>query len=134
MRAVTSPITLTKLIRVACWAVIILVVFAFDGHAQQLKDLVKLAGANDLNDAIIMTISSGTATVLFTVTVTGQQVRAMSMDSSALLAYDATFGSYKLFLWAAGAGTGSNIFKQMGTTATAGGNADVTLTAPGGGR
>jgi hypothetical protein len=60
------------------------------------------------------------------------------MDSSALLTYDATSGSYnqylKLFLWAAGAGRGSNIFKQMGTTATAGGNADVTLTAPGGGR
>src|SRR5262249_1294072 len=71
MRAITSPITLTKLMRVACWAVLILVVFAFDGHAQQLKDFVKLAGANDPNDAISMTISSGTATVLFTVTVTG---------------------------------------------------------------
>jgi hypothetical protein len=94
MRAITSPITLTKLMRVACWAVFILVVFASDGHAQQLRDLVRLPGANDLNDAISMTISSGTATVLV---------------------------------------TGSNIFKQMGTTATAGGNVDVTLTAPGGG-
>ena len=46
--------------------------------------------------------------------------------------YDATFGSYAqyltLFLWAAGAATGGNIFKEMGTTSTAGGRADVTLT------
>jgi len=47
--------------------------------------------------------------------------------------YDATFGSFgqylSLFLWAAGAGAGGNLFKQLGTSAspTAGGQADVAL-------
>lgn len=53
--------------------------------------------------------------------------------------YDATFGTFNqyltLFLWAAGAGIGGNLFKQLGTTATPGGQAEVTLpaTAAGGG-
>jgi hypothetical protein len=48
--------------------------------------------------------------------------------------YDSTFGSYSqyltLFIWAAGAGTGGNIFKQLGTTSTPGGQSDVTLSKP----
>ncbi len=52
--------------------------------------------------------------------------------------YDPTFGSFgqylALFLWAAGAGTGGNIFKELGATATPGGRSDATLpaAAPGG--
>ena len=45
--------------------------------------------------------------------------------------YDPSFGSFNqyltLFLWAAGAGTGGNIFKQLGTTSTPGGQQDVPL-------
>lgn len=45
--------------------------------------------------------------------------------------YDATFGSFTqyltLFLWAAGAGTVGNIFKQLGATSTPGGQPDVSL-------
>jgi hypothetical protein len=54
--------------------------------------------------------------------------------------YDSTFGSFSqyltLFVWAAGAGTGGNIFKELGTTSTPGGRPDVTLpgtTSSGGG-
>ncbi|MHB8068946.1 MAG: hypothetical protein ACYDIC_13740 [Desulfobaccales bacterium] len=53
--------------------------------------------------------------------------------------YDSTFGSFNqylaLFLWAAGAGTGGNIFKQLGSTSAPGGQADVSLptVAAGGG-
>ena len=45
--------------------------------------------------------------------------------------YDSTFGTFSqylaLFLWAAGAGTGGNAFKELGPTSTAGGRSDVTL-------
>lgn len=45
--------------------------------------------------------------------------------------YDSTFGSLNqyigLFLWAAGAGTGGNLFKQLGTTSTVGGQTEVPL-------
>lgn len=45
--------------------------------------------------------------------------------------YDATFGSFGQYLallsWAAGAGTGGNLFKELGTTSTAGGRADAAL-------
>jgi hypothetical protein len=45
--------------------------------------------------------------------------------------YDSTFGSFNqylaLFLWSAGAGTGGNIFKQLGTTSTPGGQAEAPL-------
>jgi hypothetical protein len=45
--------------------------------------------------------------------------------------YGATFGSFKeyiaLFIWGAGAGGGGNIFKQLGSTSTPGGQADATL-------
>jgi hypothetical protein len=45
--------------------------------------------------------------------------------------YDYTFGTLSqyvtLFLWAAGAGTGGNMFKQLGTASTPGGQADVSL-------
>ena len=48
--------------------------------------------------------------------------------------YDATFGSFgqyiALLTWAAGAGGGANLFKQLGDSVTVGGKADVTLTAP----
>lgn len=47
--------------------------------------------------------------------------------------YDATFGSFGQYLallsWAAGAGTGGNLFKEMGTTSTVGGRADAALPA-----
>jgi hypothetical protein len=47
--------------------------------------------------------------------------------------YGPAFGSYKeylgLFIWAAGAGGGGNLFKQLGTTSTPGGSADSTLPA-----
>jgi len=50
--------------------------------------------------------------------------------------YDATFGSFSqyltLFLWAAGAGIGGNIFKQLGETGTPGGRPDATLPAAAG--
>lgn len=49
--------------------------------------------------------------------------------------YDSTFGSFSqyltLFLWAAGAGTGGNIFKQLGTTSTPGGQPDAPLPGAG---
>jgi hypothetical protein len=45
--------------------------------------------------------------------------------------YDSTFGSFSqyltLFLWASGAGTGGNIFKQLGSASTPGGQPDVPL-------
>jgi hypothetical protein len=45
--------------------------------------------------------------------------------------YDATFGSPGQYLallsWAAGAGTGANLFKELGSTMTAGGRADAPL-------
>jgi hypothetical protein len=45
--------------------------------------------------------------------------------------YDATFGSYMqylgLLLWAAGAATGGNFFKQMSASGTVGGQGDSTL-------
>jgi hypothetical protein len=45
--------------------------------------------------------------------------------------YDATFGGFGQYLsllaWAAGASTGANLFKEIGTTATFGGRTDVTL-------
>src|SRR5205823_2653272 len=45
--------------------------------------------------------------------------------------YDPTFGSIAqyaaLFLWAAGASTGGNMFKELGTTSTAGGRVDTAL-------
>ena len=45
--------------------------------------------------------------------------------------YDSTFGSsaqyLALFIWAAGAATGGNILKQLGTSSTPGGQADSTL-------
>jgi hypothetical protein len=48
--------------------------------------------------------------------------------------YDATFGSYgqylTLLLWAAGAATGGNVFKQISAASTAGGNSDSTLPKP----
>jgi hypothetical protein len=48
--------------------------------------------------------------------------------------YDATFGSYgqylTLLLWAAGAATGGNVFKQISATSTAGGSSDSTLSKP----
>jgi hypothetical protein len=47
--------------------------------------------------------------------------------------YNWTFGSFgdylKIFLWAAGTGTGGNLFKQLGTSSTPGGQADITLPA-----
>jgi len=47
--------------------------------------------------------------------------------------YDATFGSLTqyvaLFIWAAGAATGGNLFGQLGTTSAPGGRADSTLPA-----
>lgn len=47
--------------------------------------------------------------------------------------YDSTFGSFSqyltLFLWAAGAGTGGNLFKQLGTASSPGGQPDATLPA-----
>ena len=52
--------------------------------------------------------------------------------------YNATFGSYNqyldLFIWAAGAATGGNLFSQLGPTSTPGGRTDATLPAasPGG--
>jgi hypothetical protein len=51
--------------------------------------------------------------------------------------YDSTFGSFgqylTLFLWAAGAGTGGNMFKELGTTSAPGGRPEVTLPAAAGG-
>jgi hypothetical protein len=51
--------------------------------------------------------------------------------------YDATFGSFNqyltLFIWAAGAGTGGNIFKQLGTSSTPGGQSDVQFSMAVGG-
>ena len=48
--------------------------------------------------------------------------------------YAWTFGSFsdylKIFLWAAGAGTGGDLFKQLGASSTPGGQADVTLAMP----
>jgi hypothetical protein len=45
--------------------------------------------------------------------------------------YDATFGSFSqylaLFVWAAGAGSGGNAFKQLGATSTPGGQSDNVL-------
>src|SRR6185503_3649505 len=45
--------------------------------------------------------------------------------------YDSTFGSpaqyLAMFLWAAGAASGGNILKQLGTTSTPGGQADAAL-------
>jgi hypothetical protein len=51
--------------------------------------------------------------------------------------YDSTFGSFSqylaLFVWAAGAGTGGNLFKQLGTASAAGGQADSgSPSTPGG--
>ena len=49
--------------------------------------------------------------------------------------YTWTFGTFsdylKMFLWAAGAGTGGNLFKQLGATSAPGGQADATLVAAG---
>jgi hypothetical protein len=48
--------------------------------------------------------------------------------------YDATFGSsgqyLALLLWAAGAGSGGNMFKQLSATSTVGGQAESALPAP----
>jgi hypothetical protein len=56
---------------------------------------------------------------------------ATAMESQ----YDSTFGSFSqylaLFVWAAGAGTGGNLFKQLGTTSTPGGQADAALPTSG---
>jgi len=47
--------------------------------------------------------------------------------------YDSTFGSFNQYLallvWAAGVGSGGNVFKQLGATNVVGGSADVTLPA-----
>jgi hypothetical protein len=49
--------------------------------------------------------------------------------------YDSTFGTlaqyFTLFIWSAGAGTGGNLFTQLGTTWTAGGRADASLPTAG---
>jgi hypothetical protein len=60
------------------------------------------------------------ATLFATVTAIGTQ-------------YDATFGSFTqyltMFIWAAGAGTGGNLFSQLGTTSAPGG-ASATIKGP----
>lgn len=47
--------------------------------------------------------------------------------------YDSTFGSFgqylALFVWAAGAGTGGNLFKQLGSASTPGGQPDAAIPA-----
>jgi hypothetical protein len=54
---------------------------------------------------------------------------ATAMESQ----YDATFGTFSqylaLFVWAAGAGTGGNLFKQLGANSAPGGQPDATLGA-----
>ena len=48
--------------------------------------------------------------------------------------YDSTFGSFTqyvtMFIWAAGAGTGGNLFSQLGTTSAPGGAASSATAAP----
>lgn len=78
------------------------------------------------------------------------QVRFNFIEAAALVAatvfaiatamntqYTWTFGTLSdylvVFAWAAGAGTGGNLFKQLGTASAPGGQSDMTLPSPGAG-
>jgi hypothetical protein len=76
-------------------------------------------------------IRSGIATEWAVLAIAAGFAVATAMESQ----YDSTFGSFSqylaLFVWAAGAGTGGNLFKQLGTTSTPGGQADAALPTSG---
>ena len=63
------------------------------------------------------------------VAIGGAALFAMATAMSTM--YGPTFGTYTqylgLFVWAAGAGTGGNVFSQLGTTSAAGGRTDAAL-------
>jgi hypothetical protein len=102
-------------------------ILRWEGHETPVKhELSPLVAANPEFDSI--KLFSGGFTEWVVLLIAAGFAIATAMESQ----YDSTFGSFSqylaLFVWAAGAGTGGNLFKQLGTTSTPGGQADTALT------
>jgi hypothetical protein len=98
----------------------------WQGHEIPVKhELSLMVAANPDFDSI--KLFSGGFTEWVVLLIAAGFAIATAMESQ----YDSTFGSFSqylaLFVWAAGAGTGGNLFKQLGTASTPGGQTDAAL-------
>jgi hypothetical protein len=90
------------------------------------RELTVVAGREYGRDKLVLSGGALEGSVLL-LAILFAVVTAMSTQ------YDSTFGSFDqylaLFVWAAGAGSGGNLFKQLGADNVVGGATDVTLPA-----